>query len=314
MNNMKKIFFIWLVIGIGFAGCKYDEDYIDAKLPKTLAYFASFQEYTRTVVVGEGMQFKIGAAMAGVVENTQEQTIDLKIGTKLNKTAATDTRILLPVSYYNSSELSGTIKTIIPKGEFIGYFKVKIDSVNFLNDPLTLNGKYTIPVNIVGTSLDSIAQGLDSIKVSVNYMAGVDGYYLYESVIKKEIGGNIVDSKTKTEKYPNESDNSAFRLLTKGPFKVEVTSAVAAFTTGLKFNMYVGASKVVTYESIAGQPVVTPENTNTYDSKTRDFTLNFNYKKTGNDTLYHVSSKLIFRNRIRDKLNETREYLSYFNK
>jgi hypothetical protein len=82
----------------------------------------------------------------------------------------------------------------------------------------------------------------------------------------------------------------------------------------LKFNLNVDANKVVTYESISGQPVVTPEGTNTYDSKTRDFNLNFNYKKTGNDTLYRVSSKLIFRNRMVDNVNQTRDYLSYFNK
>ena len=70
---------------------------------------------------------------------------------------------------------------------------------------------------------------------------------------------------------------------------------------------------MVSYESITGQPVVTPEGTNSYDWKTRDFMLNYYYKKPGiTDTTYHVSSKLIFRNRIRDKVNETRDYLSYF--
>lgn len=306
---MKKIFFALIVIAIGTEGCKYNKNYLDAKLDKTIAYFASFQAYTRTLVVGEGLYFKIGAAVGGVMNNIQDRTVEMKISSY--PFALKDGRVPLPSDYYNSEELSGTIKTIIPAGQYLGYFSVKLDSAKFLNDPLTLNGKYSIPVKIIKTSLDSI--GMDSVIVSVNYICGVDGFYLYDSVIKKEIGGSIVDSKTVTEKYKNEGDTYTWRLLTKAPFKVEATSAVSAFTNGLKFNLIV-QNQTIVYESIAGQPVVFPEGTNSYDSKTRDFSLNFNYKKTGNDTTYHVSSKLIFRNRVRDNVNETRDYLNYFNK
>ncbi len=303
-----------------FTGCKkYDDGYLNPALPKTLAYFASFQEYSRTVVVGEGLSFKIGPAMGGALTNTQDRTVDLQIGTVLNKTSATDTRLLLPTGYYNGAKLGSPIRVVIPAGQFIGYFTIQFDSVSFLNDPVSMykslnNEGYTLPVRIVATSLDSIEKGLDSIKVSVKYIAGQDGYYLYNNIIKKDVGGVIVDSKTITDSAVNESDNSAWRLLTQGPFKVKVTSAAAAFTNGLNFNLNIDASKAITYESIAGQPAVTAEGTNTYTSKTRDFVLNYNYKKAGvADTLYHVSSRLIFRNRIRDKINETRDYLAYYN-
>lgn len=317
---MKKIVFACLLAVIVFAGCKkYDDGYLNPTLPKTMAYFASFQEYTRTVVVGEGLSFKIGPAMAGVLNNTQDRTVDLQIGSVLNKTSATDTRILLPSSYYNSAKLGSPIRVTIPAGQFIGYFTIQFDSVNFLNDPISMyksanNEGYTIPVKIVATSLDSIEKGLDSIKVSVKYIAGQDGYYLYNNVIKKEVAGVIVDAKTITDSALNESDNSAWRLLTQGPFKVKVTSATTAFTNGLNFNLYVDQNKVITYESIAGQPVVTPEGTNSYTSKTRDFVLNYKYQKPGiTDTIYHVSGKLLFRNRILDKVNQTRDYLNYLN-
>lgn len=317
---MKKIIFASVLVVIGFAGCKkYNDGYLNPTLPKTVAYFASFQDYSRTVVVGEGLRFKIGAALGGVLTNTQDRTVVMQIGSVLYKTAANDPRILMPATYYNASGLGSKINTIIPAGQVIGYFSVELDSVNFLNDPVSMykslnNEGYTLPVKIVATSLDSIAKGLDSIKVSVKYIAGVDGYYLFNNVIKKEVAGTIVDSKTQIDSAQNESDNSAWRLLTQGPFKVKVTSATSAFTNGLNFNLIVDANKVVSYESIAGQPVITAESTNTYTSKTRDFSLNYTYKKAGiADTIYHVSSKLSFRNRIRDKVNETREYLSYFN-
>ncbi|MEO7766225.1 MAG: DUF1735 domain-containing protein [Ferruginibacter sp.] len=319
---MKKILTGICLIAVAMTGCKkYDDGYLDAKLPKTIAYFASFQEYTRTVVVGEGLEFKIGAAMAGVLKNPKDQTVELQIGSVLYKTSPTDSRELLPTNYYNSAQLGAKTLVTIPAGEFIGYMTIKLDSAFFVNDPKSMYRNlnalegYTIPVKILSTSLDSIGKGLDSIKVSLKYIAGVDGYYLYNNIIKKEVAGVIIDSKTQIDSASSEADNSTWRLLTQGPYKVKATSAATAFTSGLNFNLTVDANKAITYESNTGQPVVTAEGTNTYDSKTRDFILNYNYKKANvADTIYHVSSKLIFRNRVRDRVIETRDYLSYFNK
>ena len=104
---MKKIFIAIAMISF-FFGCKYDDDYLNPKL-ETMAYFASKTEYTRSVIVGEGMQFRIGAAMSGVIENTRNETVDMII----NKNAAlSEGKTLLPDTYYNSSELSGTIPRI----------------------------------------------------------------------------------------------------------------------------------------------------------------------------------------------------------
>lgn len=335
MKDMKKILLALIVIGTGFVGCKYDDSYLNPNLPKNTAYFASMTEYNRTVVVGEGLRFKIGAAIGGVLKNEEDRTVDFKINTTYYKRTPADTRVLLPTSYYNSSELGSPIRAIIPKGEYLGYFTVKLDSAKFLADPLSMYTDpknntvgYTLPVKIVGTSCDSINAIKDSIKVSVRYIAGVDGYYLYQSTIKKEIGGAVIESKTITDNAVGEADVVTWRLLTKGPFTVMATSPANsklksdnAGTKSLSFNMTVDQNKVVSVSPVAvpTMPVVTLEGVNTYDSKTRDFSLNFNYKKTVvapavNDTVYHVSVKLIFRNRWLDNVNQTREYLSYFNK
>lgn len=324
---MKKIILAFLVIGIGFTftGCKYDDSYLNPELEKKIAYFASEKAYTRTVVVGEGMQFKIGAAMAGALTNDKDRTVDFVIGTY----PGVSPKLLLPSNMYNSNELSGTIRGIIPAGQFLGYFTVKIlgnDSIAFLNNPESLTGNYTIPVRLVATSLDSINVSRDSVQVSVKYQSTVEGFYLYQSVIKKEVGGVIVETKTQTDNYANESDANTFKLSTKGPYKVEVTSAAntiakadAKNTNVFVFNLNVDANKLITYESVEGQPVITAEGTNSYDSKTRDFQLNYKYSKLpvvgfNSDTIFHVSTKLIFRNRMLDKINQTRDYLSYFNK
>lgn len=297
VENMKNILII-LLIGLVLAECKYDDSYLDPKLDKTICYFASQKTYTRTVVVGEGLRFKIGAAMAGTLSNNKDCRVDFRIGGGT-----------LPTNYYNYGNLmsSGKITTTIPKGEILGYFPVIFDSVKFLNDPISLKGTYSIPVKIIGTSLDSI--GADSINVSVKYMAKIDGFYLYESTIKREINGVIVQSKTQTEKSLSESDSYTWRLTTTAPFSVEAVSAILAFTNSLKFWLTVSGNSV-TYIQSPGSPVVTPEGENTYDRLTRDFVLNYQYKKPGNDTLFHVSEKLIFRNRLRDGINESRDYLN----
>ena len=128
-----------MLTAIVLAGCKkYDDGYLNPALPKTVAYFASFLEYSRTVVVGEGLEFKIGPAMGGVLTNTKDRTVDLQIGAVLNKTTPADPRVLLPLAYYNSKDLSGAIRTTIPAGQVVGYFTVKLDSITFLNDPVSM--------------------------------------------------------------------------------------------------------------------------------------------------------------------------------
>lgn len=304
---MKKIF-IATAMMLVFIGCKYDDDYLNPKL-ETKAYFASKTEYTRSVIVGEGMQFKIGAAMSGVIENTRNETVDMII----DKSATlSEGKTLLPDTYYNSSELSGTIQATIPAGDFLGYFTVKMDSVNFLSDAKSLTGEYAIPVKIVGTSLESINEELSTVQVFVKYMATFDGYYLYRSTIKKEEGGVIAEEETVTESYPNESDNSTYRLETKAPFTVTVTPAVSSSLNGLKFDLTLNEEdNTLSLASVVGFPEVSADGENIYNKKTRDLTLN--YKYTENGIVYHVSQELIFRNRMVDEINQTRDYLSYFN-
>ena len=302
---MKNILLVLIVIA--FVGCEYDDDYLDPRLD-TIAYFASADDYTRTLVVGEGLHFKIGAAMAGELSNDEDRTVDFKVyqnGIAFDE--ADDTRELMPTNFYNSDELSGIFQTIIPKGEFLGYFDVVMDSVAFLSDPLALDGTYTLPVKIVSSSLDSIAK--DSVNVSVKYISGIDGYYLFESVIKKELNGNMLDDKMETEKYTNESDDSAWRLATIAPFQVQVSPATVSFSKGVKFNMTYQDGDI-SIQSIDGQPIVELEGDNSYDRSTRDFDINFKYQQASNDTIYHVNTQLKFRNRLRDGINETREYLN----
>ena len=315
--KLYKLIIVLIAIALNAASCAYDDSYLDAKLPKNMAYFASLKEYHRTLVVGEGLRFKIGAAMAGELNNNADRTVDFKLGSAMAFPVTDLVHVALPTDYYNYAALTGTtskVQAIIPKGSFIGYFTVVMDSVKFLNNPLAMLSTtqtqfLTLPVKIVSTSLDSVNLANDSITVKVRYMAGTDGYYLYKNTITKKLNGNTVGT-TITENYASESDEQAWRLTTAGPFTVEVLSAIGEKTTsGLKFNLTVDNSGI-SYQSIAGQPVVDASGPSVYDKKTRDFNLNYTYKKSGNDTIYNVNSNLIFRNRMRDGINESRDYLN----
>ncbi len=304
--NMKiKIIIITSVLIAVFSSCKYDDDYLNPTL-ESRAYFASGLAYTRTVIVGEGLQFKIGAAASGSIKSPVGETIDMII----DKTTPLDGgKVLMPDEYYNSSELGGTIKASIGDN-FLGYFTVKLDSAKFLNDPNSFNGLYTFPVKITGTSLQGINEERNQVQISVKYMSRIDGYYLYKSEIKREINGIITE--TYSEKYPNESDNSTFRMETQSPFTVKVISATNSSLNTHDFNLTIGEDNSVDFSSLEDGYEITPNGDNSYNRKTRDFILNYKYK-IGNDTILHVSQELIFRNRMVDGVNQTRDYLSYFN-
>ena len=321
--NMKlnKIVLIFSIIASLLSSCAYDDSYLDAKLTKNMAYFASLKDYTRTVVVGEGLQFRIGAAMAGALHNDLDRTVSFKLGT--TAFALTDTsHVIMPTNYFNYASLlttDGTVQAVIPKGSFIGYFPIVLDSVKFLNDPLALKGKYSIPVKIVATSLDSINKVNDSVTIKVKYMAGTEGYYLYKNTITKELNGTIVGS-TVVENFANESNDQAWSMVTQAPFTVQVTAPIAEYTTSmkligssvstpLKFNLTVNSTGI-SYQQVSGQATIQADGANSYERKTHDFNLKYSFKKPSNDTIYHVSSNLIFRNRMRDGINETRDYLT----
>jgi uncharacterized protein YybS (DUF2232 family) len=77
-ENMKKIFAL-LILAIALVSCY--EDYI-----KDFTYNAVYFPNTidiRTVVVGEGLKVKIGAALGGVMENTKDRNVNFILDNSL---------------------------------------------------------------------------------------------------------------------------------------------------------------------------------------------------------------------------------------
>ena len=310
-----KILFTFAVVLVLFSGCKYDEDWLDPQQIRPTVYFASELSYERTVIPGEGLQFGIGPALGGVITNKTDWSVDLQI---LKGVEMPDNRKLLPDNYYNSSELGGNIRVTIPKGEYMNFFYVKLDSTQFINDANTMAGSnplYALPVKIVGTSAEVINEDRDQVLVAVKYQASFDGWYLHETTIEREHGGQMISGRTTTEKSYAEATAVTWRLATIGPFSVRATAPTGGnFNQGLQFNMTVNGNSVSYGAPVSGQPTVEAISgkTNSYSWETRDFELNFKYMKPeNNDTIYHVSTKWEFRNRLIDGVNQPRHVLVY---
>lgn len=158
-------------------------------------YFAN-QINTRTVVVGEGMKIEVGAVLGGVMANTQNRLVDYKIdNTLVNESvlevmkSSSSTYIkdavdgveelkCMPVDYYS---ISNDV-IVIPKGEHLGKVTVKVDSLKFVSDPLTLKANYAIPLKIVRADADTVLASKSTTVIGLKYENMLFGNYWHGGV------------------------------------------------------------------------------------------------------------------------------------
>ncbi|WMI65211.1 DUF1735 domain-containing protein [Aestuariibaculum sp. YM273] len=125
----------------------------------------------RTVVKGEGLKLNAGIYLAGILDNGKERWADFELDpTLLDGTGYT----LLPSDYYS---LSNASRFVIPKGEMVGTVEVTLDSINFLEDPLTSQRTYALPFRLMETSEDSILSTQSTQILVVKYMNQYEGFY-----------------------------------------------------------------------------------------------------------------------------------------
>ncbi len=164
---MKKIFillFLFTLLAcqdqpISFSDFDFQAVYFPVQLP------------VRTLSLGEDRLdnsldkqyiFDIGVTIGGMFENKRDWTVDYVLDSELTNNVFTNTleEILpLPSQYYTMSPLN---TVIIPKGSFNGLIRVQLTS-DFFDDPISLTGRYVVPLRLTNTSADSILMGLPSI-------------------------------------------------------------------------------------------------------------------------------------------------------
>ena len=243
---MKKIWIVLILVGL-LTGC-YDDFRLD--FPYTSVSFSTatggsndLGTLHRTVVIGEGLKLDFGCYLAGVLENTEERWADFIIDPNLlNGTPY----LLMPSNMYT---LSNNSRFVIPKGEYLGAITITIDSLAFLNDPLSTDHVYAIPFRITDTSADSINTSQSTKIVAIKYINRYEGYYNQTGTyVTYDAGGTEINSGT----IGNVIEATTIRLDT-------ITMNGTVYSTGADYilNAAVRGDNTVYLEKIANPNVIT---------------------------------------------------------
>lgn len=301
LNMKNKIFQIILVFFASFLlfGCQYKDDPVEYPYKQVLF---TYQEYNRQVVVGEGLQMKVGFVFAGLNRNDRDRKVNFTIN---NDLITNEKQSPLPSDYYtfdNSSQIT------IKKGTLKAYMPVKLDSAKLVNDPKALTGEYILAVQITDADVDTIPASKDYTLISISYQGHQYGNYRYN--------GHAVNSVTKdTLKYSYQftATNSIRQLQTVGPNKFRVYADQTGNMDPAKgtYSMIItvpveGSGNVLIEpdtEYLTDVPV-SPDGESTYDEATKTFTLRYKYTKDGEE--WKAEDVMVFRNRIRDDQGDGR--------
>ncbi len=313
---MKKIF-AFLFITIALTSC-YD-DYIK-DFDYTTVYFPNKID-VRTVVVGEGMQVKIGAALGGVRENKIDRNVGFVLDNSLitpatlllmkassyafikSAVANVSTLAALPESYYTLSDS----KIVIKAGEHSGTVTFKADSAAFLSDPATLDANYVIPFYINDADADSILEPYRSAVIGIKYENMLFGNYLHGGIttVKDATGTTINTILYYTRR--NQDDNKIWRLTTVAPNAVATNGYSDKTSTSKKeLVLTLNGGNLTLSTATGASNTYASDGENSYNQARllQDRKILLNYQYTVGANTYHCQDTLTFRNRIRDGVNE----------
>jgi hypothetical protein len=314
---MKKIL-AFILLTVALVSC-YD-DYIFDYAYSAVSF--PYQIDVRTFVVGEGMKIEVGAALAGVRENTRDREVKFILdGSLINstmlsrfKTASqayikTPTASLtelkqLPANYYTISDAG---KMIIKKGEHSGAVVIKPDSSIFLGDAATLNAQYVLPFRITEADVDSVLVPKNYNVVGLRYENMLFGKYWHGGVC-------VVNRPSKADttlKYFTtipQLENKVWTLTTTTPHALYAPGYLDQMTGKNEMMLTLNGTNV-TISSVTGSTfVIEPDGQSTFNKpkllQDRKLFLKYKYTNTTTGFVYHCTDTLTFRNRIRDGINE----------
>jgi hypothetical protein len=268
--------------------------------------------------------FHIAPNIGGMYENTETWTVDFEVVDTLAhhiENVGGDTILPLPSSYYT---LTPSGQVTIPPGSFKGMIEVRL-AQEFLQDPLSYGNHYVVPLQITGTSADSILRGVsagtnpnpdprqpgdwaippkDFVLYGIKYVNPYHGTYLHRG---RDIIYNLSNEPVDTVIYRQIYivDDELCKLSTRG-MNVVHTDGIANFRGGAyQMELTIAESGEIIVDSISGSEFL-PTGTGSYvkdgsewGGKPRDVIyLSYSFAETDGDTLIHqVNDTLVFRNR-----------------
>lgn len=332
MKKYTKILLLVLSV-LPLTGCyeEYVKDY------EYSAAYVAFQYDLRSLVVGEGMKFDFGAAVAGILENTEDKNVRFVIDDELvngdlsaygSETpftaidgmkgtapvgvlsqryvtdAVTNASLSalepLPASYYNVSG-NGNIK--IEKGLHTGTVTFSADSVAMLaDDNVGKNPFYAIGYRIVSANVDTVllskSFGVIALRCENTFFG--NWYHGGKSVVTNA-SGETSESIYPTKIPADDNTFEVYSLTTSTPYSVDVNFFHNTKGQLMTITMEDGQIKV---SSADGR--ITDLGSSWNKSRLlqdRKLFLNYSYTSAdGSETV--VNDTLTFRNRIRDGINE----------
>ena len=311
---MKKKIILSLFLMAALSSCY--KDYIE-DFDYTAIYFP-YQTDVRTFVVGEGMTIEVGAALAGVRDNTRDRLVNFTMDSKLitsniletmkngslhvkNGVAAVKQLLMLPGNYFTISSPS---QMIIKKGTYSGTVTIKVDSAAFLADPATLNAGYVLPFYINSADADSVAADKRYAVIGFRYDNMLFGNYWHGGITTvKDSTGKVI----KTTNYYTTIPSPEIKVVNL------TTIAPNALVTNLisdqkgSFKITLDGTKITVSQAPGSKVVVLPDGESTFNRpkllQDRKLFLKYKYANADGTTSY-ATDTLTFRNRIRDGVNE----------
>lgn len=316
MKNLILILFVLICCTSCYEDYVKDYDYS--------GIFFTNQVDVRSFVVGERSSFDLGVMLGGVIENDKKREIYFEIAPELladdvlqkmqsskydylkKATSDIDKLELLPSEWYS---LSNKEKMIIEKGRYAGIISVSMQDAFLKEYSETLKPKYALPIRITSFDADSLMAGKDYTVIGVRYECKLFGYYynygeyVYYNANKEEVNREkVIFEIPMADKYTNE-------LVSSAPY--DVLSSMAANSTDYKMNIHLNEDNTIILSAPVGADY-SIENVGEciYNNPKllQDRKLYLNYKITNPDGTYIIANDtLVFRNRIRDGVNEWRD-------
>jgi len=338
MKNIKKISSLLLSVAaaLSLTGCY--KDYVQ-DFDYSGAYLA-YQYDLRTFVVGEGMQFKIGAVLGGVMTNEYDRDIWYEFDESL---LTDDLRFFVPNAetpfnaftemsgqtsvgavsqdYVKNAVVQSGIKAFTPlpmsavkvpegdrfkikKGKHTGSITVKADSAAFL----ALPGAGSLPYYAIGFRLTSadvdtvlLSRSYEIIALRYENMLFGNWYHGGKTVIT-DASGKVVSTDVYPTSIPSdEKTHEVYTLSTVAPDAVK-TNYRGTGAGSVRISLNEGKVSLTSADAVAIEDLGSGYN-NAKLLQDRKIFLNYSFANADGSKSV-VTDTLTFRNRIRDGVNE----------
>lgn len=275
----------FVVLLLSFQAC-YEDFKVDFEY--TTSYFArQFPLRTLVEVPGEDMTFEVGAALGGKYSNDSNEQVVFAIQDSFLNADNFPQFTRLPDNYYTLE----TNTITIPSGKFFDGVTVTLNE-QFLNDPLSHEDTYALPVEITSATTDSILDGKHYSVIVVKYINQYQGWYYVKGTDTNNSDNSVVT-------YSNEDLvlNEDELLLTVDRNTLSTTyvgePGLSAAETR-EMTITVNGDNTVTLSGGNGA-ISNVSGSGTYDPNTRGFTFSYTYTD-GDGNAHTVVEELIYRN------------------